>query len=258
MPLSTTNLHIKALENAGLIRAEHKPATRGSQKLCTRAFDTILLHFPHDPTGPENVLELTMPLGAYVDCRVTPTCGLASETGIIGLFDDPASFYEPERSNAQLIWFHSGYLEYRFPHRLPVDTVVESVQLGLELCSEAPLHHDAWPSDVTVWINGVETATWTSPADFGGQRGKLTPAWWESQNSQYGLLKVWRVDGRGSWVDGLRLSNVRIDDVSINSGSVVSVRIGVKDDAQHVGGINLFGQRFGNYPQDLIVRVGYR
>ena len=27
--------------------------------------------------------------------------------------------------------------------------------------------------------------------------------------------------------------------------------------ARHVGGINLFGQRFGNYPQDIILRVRY-
>jgi predicted transcriptional regulator len=29
-----------------------------------------------------------MPIGAYVDCSVTPTCGLASEHGIIGSLDD--------------------------------------------------------------------------------------------------------------------------------------------------------------------------
>lgn len=33
-----------------------------------------------------------------------------------------------------------------------------------------------------------------------------------------------------------------------------SVRIGVKEDAANVGGVNLFGQGFGNYDQERVVR----
>ena len=44
----------------------------------------------------------------------------------------------------------------------------------------------------------------------------------------------------------------------MSKSSFVAVRIGVKPDAAHVGGINLFGRKFGNYPQDLILRIGYR
>jgi hypothetical protein len=38
---------------------------------------------------------------------------------------------------------------------------------------------------------------------------------------------------------------------------VITVRVGVKADALHVGGINLFGSSFGNYPQDLTLRLEY-
>ena len=38
-----------------------------------------------------------MPIGAYTRFDVTPTCGLASEDGLIGYLDDPVSFYEPDR-----------------------------------------------------------------------------------------------------------------------------------------------------------------
>jgi predicted transcriptional regulator len=258
MPLSTANLHVGILEEAGLLIAEHKPASRGSQKLCARAFDTITLELPHGHLDNQAVLELSMPVGGYVDAQVTPTCGLASETGIIGLFDDPASFYEPERVHAQLLWFHHGYVEYRFPNRLPPKAELDSLHLSLELCSEAPLHHPNWPSDVTVWINGVEIGTWTSPGDFGGQRGTLTPSWWEDHNSQYGLLKVWQVNHEGSLVDGLRISDVRLKDLAVTSGKFIAVRIGVKEDALHVGGLNLFGRHFGNYPQDIVLRLRYR
>jgi predicted transcriptional regulator len=149
-------------------------------------------------------------------------------------------------------------VKYQFPNRLPPQVTIDSLQLGLELCSEAPLHHDDWPSDITLWINDVEIGTWTSPADFGGkQRGKLTPAWWESRNSQYGLLKVWQVNGEGSFVDGIKVSPIHLADLKLTEHPVISVQIGVKEDAEHVGGINIFGSQFGNYPQDIILRIRY-
>lgn len=257
VPLSTANLHIKGLEDAGLLLTEFKPAVRGLQKVCARAYETIVIQLPHSRSLDQNTAEFTMPVGAYVDCRVAPTCGLASETGIIGLFDDPASFYEADRVNAQLLWFHHGYVEYRFPNRLPSQTKLDSVNLSLELCSEAPLHDPDWPSDITIWINDVEVGTWTCPADFGGQRGILTPLWWESWNSQYGLLKLWQVTNEGSYVDGLRLSSTTLADLHIAKYQYISVRIGVKPDATHVGGINIFGSRFGNYPQDIVLSFRY-
>ncbi len=257
IPLSTANLHIKSLEEAGLLLTELKPASRGLQKVCARAYELVVIQLPRSHSLHQNTAEFTMPIGAYVDCSVAPTCGLAGETGIIGMFDDPASFYEANRVSAQLLWFHYGYVEYRFPNRLPSQTVVDSLNLSLEVCSEAPLHDDDWPSDITVWINGIELGTWTSPADFGGQRGVLTPPWWESWNSQYGLLKVWQVNHDGSYLDGMRLSSIRLKDLQIAQHDYIAVRIGVKPDATHVGGINIFGSRFGNYPQDIKLSFRY-
>lgn len=115
-----------------------------------RAYDTLIVALARGDTTEEHSLEVSMPIGAFVDSQVTPTCGLAGSEGIIGLFDDPTSFFEPERVNAQLLWFHHGYVEYRFPNRLPSQATVASVAVSLELCSEAPLHHKEWPSDVTM------------------------------------------------------------------------------------------------------------
>lgn len=257
IPVSTANVHISILAKAGLLLTEHKPATRGSQKVCTRAFDTLHVQLPRDASSDVQLIEYSMPVGAYVDCEVTPTCGLAGETGVIGLFDDPASFYETGRVTAQLLWFHQGFVEYRFPKRLPPGVRLQSVSLSFEACSEAPLHHESWPSDISIWLNGVEIGTWTSPADFGGQRGKLTPSWWEEHSSQYGLLKVWRVNREGSFVDGLRASPVNLEQLDIDKREFLSVRIGVKGDAKHIGGVNIFGRAFGNYPQDIVLRYRY-
>jgi predicted transcriptional regulator len=127
----------------------------------------------------------------------------------------------------------------------------------MEICAEAPLHDNDWPSDITLWINEKEVGTWTCPGDFGGERGLLTPAWWDSKDSQYGLLKRWLVSEEGSFIDGHRLSRLTIRDLGLENRRVVTVRIGVKADSLHVGGFILFGRAFGNYPQDLKLRTEY-
>jgi predicted transcriptional regulator len=257
MPNSTVTLHINALEESGLIKTELTPANRGLQKVCSRLYDRVIIELPRPIEKQERLVEMSMPIGNYVDCQAATTCGLASETGIIGLLDDPKSFYEPDHVHAQLIWFRHGYVEYRFPNRLPPKVILDNLQLSMEICSEAPLHHDDWPSDITVWVNGCEIGYWTSPADFGGQRGSLTPEWWESWNTQYGLLKVWQVTQEQSYVDGLKISDVTLSNLNIEQRQYITIRIGVKEDAQHVGGLNLFGAKFGNYPQDLVMRLNF-
>ena len=256
MNLATVTMHVNILEKAGLIVCEHKPGERGTQRVCGCMFDWINLHMvrQREPQAGQT-LEVPLRVGSYSDFQVTPTCGLASEAGLIGLLDDPASFYEPERQSAQLLWFHSGFVEYRCPHRLPGSAVVESLDISMEVCSEAPMHHLEWSSDITVWVNGVELGSWTSPSDFGGVRGKLTPAWQRDADTQYGLLKVWQVTAAGTQVDGLKVSSMTLTDLNISRQPFIAIRVGVKPDARHVGGVNLFGAKFGNYPQDILLRL---
>lgn len=258
-PLSTVSQHVKKLEQCGLVHIEEKPGERGVQRICQRVYDRVVIDLPThgEPSHEHPIWEFTWPVGAYSDFQVTPTCGLTSEEGLIGLTDDPASFYEPDHLKAQLVWFKSGFLEYRIPNRLPQSVTPRNIWLTMEICSEAPMYHPDWPSDITLWINGVEIGTWTSPADFGDQRGLLNPSWWEDRNTQHGLLKGWRVTERGSFIDGIWLSAITCADLDLMSHRFISVRIGVKEDARHVGGINLFGRRFGNYEQDIVLRVEY-
>jgi predicted transcriptional regulator len=258
LPPSTANLHISVLEKAGLIETNLRPAARGLQKICARVFDRVVIQLPAEYEPEDTTVEVSMPLGAFVDVNPIPTCGLAGELGIIGHLDDRSTFYEPERIHAQLMWFRRGYVEYRFPNHLPPNVHLDDIEVSFEVCSEAPLHHSHWPSDITVWIGNVEIGTWTSPADFGGERGALTPAWWDSQNSQYGLLKVWKVTNNGSYVDGVQVSKVTLSDLPLKREDPIPVRIGIKEDASNIGGINLFGSKFGNYPQDIILRQHFK
>ncbi len=258
LPLSTTTAHVNILQDAGLLHTEIEAASRGLQKVCNRTYDQLLIDLsPREEPAIRSVV-VALPIGHYSRCAVLPTCGLASLSGLIGLLDDPMAFYEPERMEAQLLWFRSGYVEYLFPTRLPPHCVPAALQVSAEICSEAPLHNLDWPSDITVWINDVEIGTWTSPADFGGQRGHLTPDWWDVKDTQYGLLKRWQVTDGGTFIDGLPLSAVRVADLGLDPRAPIRVRLGVKSDARHVGGLNLFGSKFGNYPQDLTLRVDYQ
>ena len=254
---SSATTHIQILEKAELIRTEIIPATHGLQKLCARTYDSIHIRLEDNDVNMHTSFSVNMPIGQFYDFEVHPTCGLATETGLIGLLDTPATFYEPTHVFAQLLWFRYGYISYRFPNHLPSGAQPTRLDVSAEVCSEAPLHHLDWPSDITVWINGVEIGTWTSPADFGGERGLLTPQWWEVKDTQYGLLKRWSVSQDGSYIDGRMISTVQIQDLRLDEKPFIEVRLGVKQDAQNMGGMNIFGEKFGNYPQPIVLKVDF-
>jgi len=258
VPAVTAGMHVKALEEAGLITTELVPASRGLQKVCSRRFEQVVIDLPPLEAAIHPAVDVAMPIGGFFDSQVVAPCGLATETAIVGMIDDPASFLDPDRLEAQLLWFRNGYVEYRFPYRVPPSATPKTLQVRMEVCSEAPTHADDWPSDLTLWVNGVEIGTWTSPADFGGVRGALTPSWWLDVDSQFGLQKRWEVNGAGSYVDGVLISDVKLDELGLGPGRPVTVRLGVKSDAPHPNGLNLFGRTFGNYPEDLILRITYQ
>lgn len=258
MAHSTVSTNLKMLEEAGLLIVQYVPGTRGSQKLVAKRYDEILVKLPGVAVEADrDVVEISMPIGNYHRFEVWPTCGLASESKFIGMLDDIRSFYEPEHVYAQMLWFGKGYVEYAFPNNLPRGSRALELEFSAELCSEAPQYDLNWPSDITLWINGVEIGTWTSPADYGGTRGKLNPSWWPEDQTQYGVLKLWRVNANGAFIDGEQLSGARIADLRLEEANHIEVRLGIKPEARHVGGINLFGRRAGNYPQDLLMRLRY-
>ncbi|MCM2504231.1 helix-turn-helix domain-containing protein [Aureimonas altamirensis] len=257
LPQSTVSTNLQILESAGLIRTDAQKARKGSQKICYSLFDEILVMFKEGVAKQrENMIEVSMPLGLYTSCEVTAPCGLCSPSGIIGLLDVPDTFLNPERMNAGLIWFTRGYVEYQFPNNAHLTrSTVDGLEVSLELSSEVPGTASDWPSDITMSINGREIGTWTSPGDFGDKRGVYTPSWWKLKGSQYGKLKSWRVTADGTYVDGLRVSPIAIADLDLATHHSIRVRIAVKADARRPGGMNIFGRGFGNYDQDIVLRL---
>ena len=255
LPQSTVATHISILEDAGLIFTESVKAKKGNQKLCRPSFRDILIQFPEKQDGQKNYTEIEMPIGIFTDCKVTAPCGLCSAEKIIGLLDIPDSFLNPDRMKAGLLWCGSGSFEYKFPNNTMYDPkTLSKLELSMELSSETPGTNANWPSDITVWINKVEIGTWISPGDYGDKRGRYTPLWWKLEGSQYGLLKHFAVTAEGSFVDGVKMSDIKLDDLKISEHHSIRVKVGVKDNAEHVGGMNIFGKGFGNYDQGIILR----
>ena len=258
-PMSTTALAVRTLEDAGLIRTDTQPGTHGALKICNIKLDTITIHiWPEHRKMEAQPLSLSMPIGGYTLAEgIEPTCGLLLETHPLTPMDLPRLFYSPERFGAQLIWFRQGYLEYRFGETLLDGDNIEWIELSFEACSEAPMYRDPWPSDIFVDFNGVRLGVWTCPCDCGGRQGHLTPGWWGLTNTQYGFLKTWRIDRNGTTLDHVPISSVTIDDLNINNRPYASVRIGVDPASENVNGINLFGDKFGDHPQAINLRIGY-
>ena len=249
-------MHVRKLEEAGIISSQRVRSNGGIQKLCSLAMDHLEIDFPKGLDQEQKYHEIVVPVGHYTDFNIFPTCGLATRDKIIGYFDDPRYFLDVERVNAKILWFMKGYIEYRIPNYLLSNEQLDGVEISMELGSEAPWYNNNWPSKLNFYINGKYVGQWISPGDFGDRRGRFTPAWWSSDINQYGLLKVLKVNQEGSWMDGIKISNVTLEDLNIEQENL-DFRIEVSENDENPGGLTLYGSGFGNYDQDIIVKLYY-
>ena len=258
IPASSAAMHLKILEKANLIRMEEQPGTRGSTKLCNRKSDYINISLLSTNTAVNEITSIEMPIGAFTDCYTVPTCGLVSDDGMIGMEDVESLFYLPERIKAKMFWTSAGYVKYRFANTISKNKTPKRLRLMMEICSEAPNYREDWKSDITVWINGIDCGTWTSPADFGARRGRLNPEFWANNGStQYGLLMTWEVRKDGSYINESKASDFCLEDLQVMNNHYIDVKIGNKEDAKYVGGFNIFGKGFGDFNQDIILSMEY-
>ncbi len=256
LPQSTVATGVQALEEAELIDTRTIKARKGQQKVCSARYDEIVIRFDDAPVPRDETIEVSMPIGLYTSCDVRAPCGLCSGEGVIGLLDVPSFFLDPSRMQAGLLWFGRGYVEYKFPNNAKIlNEAIRAVEFSMELSSEVPGTNTNWPSDITLWVNNVAVGTWTSPGDYGDQRGVYTPRWWKLEGSQYGKLKSWTVSMNGTFIDGIRISDVTLADLDLDSHHSIRMRIGIADEAKRPGGLNIFGRGFGNYDQDIVMRL---
>jgi len=248
--------HIKKLEDCGIVTIVSETTGHGNQKKCMVHLDKILIEL-ESAEHKKNIYETDIKIGHYSNYQVLPTCGLASSSHLIGEVDDARYFAHPNRIDSDILWFTSGYVEYMIPNFLPVSQKIDEITISAELSSEAPGVNDIWPSDIYFHLNDICLGMWTSPGDYGDVRGIFTPDWWYPNWNQYGLLKLIVINHAGTFIDGLQISDVSLKDLNLDYRSTIRFKFAIPEDAVHVGGLTIFGRNFGNYNQDIKVRIHY-
>ena len=128
MPIATASQHLKSLENSGLVSSHTAPGIRGRQRIFTRLYDIVVIRLPRATRyDPADEYDMRMPVGAFSRHHVVSPCGMATEGGLIGDYDDVIGFYDPDRFQAQLVWLAHGFLEYIFPNRAYAQGPVKSL-----------------------------------------------------------------------------------------------------------------------------------
>jgi predicted transcriptional regulator len=258
IPQSTATTNLIILEESGLIDSHTANGVKGGQKVCTARYKEFLITF-NPPNLPieNNMIEVEMPVGLFTSHDVSTPCGLCSRDSIIGYLDVPGTFFSPDRIKAALVWFGKGYVEYKFPNNALYleKKTINRLELSMEMSSEVPGTNEKWLSDISVWVNEKEIGVWTSPGDFGDRRGKFSPLFWKLEGSQYGIRTTWEVSDKGTFVDGGQVSELNLGDLHIDDHHSIKVRIGVAENAKHAGGVNIFGKGFGDFDQDIILRL---
>lgn len=249
--------HIRMLADAGFVAIDFSSGKHGIQRIITASEQRILIESLQTDRNV-NVYESEISVGHYSNYEVFPTCGLATPEHLVGQEDDPRYFASPERVNATILWLGHGYVEYLLPNFLKSDQKPIEMQISLEIGSEAPGSCDDWPSDLSFYLNGQLLLTWTSPGDFGRNRGIYNPKWWDRVWNQYGLFKLLSVNNDGAFMDGRKLSDITLKDLKVDHHSNLVLRIAAPRSAKNAGGLTIFGRHFGNYDQDIRFRMQYR
>lgn len=221
-----------------------------------------------------NLLSIPIPIESYVQAQVSslPKSIIEDHCSPEFIVKDEGDevLYNP----ARLIHFEGdGFLEYKIANPLPEDAQAKTLRLFFEACAEAPSHDPGRVTDLNVYINGERIGTHTIKGDLGGKRGKYPlPSWWPVSNTQYGRPVFIEVRSDGTYIteeysDDLmkdkkpnfnfqKVSDIGINDLGL-SRPYFTLRLSVDKEAEHKGGLNLFGEKSGNYPETLTVGLEY-
>lgn len=254
---SVITKHIKILEAVDIIESYSLAGIHGLKKFSKIKTNEIqvILNNNYEVSAPE-ITEIDVPVGSYSSFQVYAPCGLASKKELLGILDDPRYFASPNKSKSSIIWFTAGYLEYSIPiYEIDFERLGE-IEISLELCSEYPGYNNSYKSDILFYLNGIKLGKWRSPGDFGDRKGRYTPKWW-TLGSQYGLLKMIKINENGVFLDGIQLSNVPLTEFIKETDVQLQFKIESPKETEYPGGINLFGKNFGNFDQDIKVKCHY-
>lgn len=148
------SMHVGKLEEAGLVRIKITSGKRGTMKIIRPRYDRLMIDLAPMKESRRCYTD-DIRVGYYTACHGTPTCGLATSKEIIGSFDDPRVFSFPDRFQAGILWFASGYVEYNLPNHLQAGQTLTELQISFEISSECPNTNEDYPSDIYFSINSI-------------------------------------------------------------------------------------------------------
>lgn len=260
--LSSMAVHMKILEEAKLVTVEYSAKKKARLKWYTYAPAKFLVVQTRDLYNSNDLDESTVipiAIGDYIDAEFDEYCGFASETECLMNHARHDAFCA-DRHKAQILWNrNSGFVTYGIPNTYAQKDGLFDISFSLEICSETSGYNNSFPSDITFWINEKELYTWTCPGDFGDQYGKYTPSWWFPESTKYGLLVNLSVRNNGVYFnESLVNKQISLADLQLDKGQKTTFKVGVKQNAYHCGGFNLFGEKFGNYAQSIVFTALHR
>ena len=255
---SAVSMHVGKFQEAGLVTIETTTGRRGIAKIVRPAHNRLVVDMSPAPVKIDNCYQDDIKVGYYTRAQIQPVCGLATASGIIGELNDPKVFSYPERFDADILWLRSGSIRYNLPNRLKPGQTVSKLQFSFEISSKSAVGFGECPSDIYFSLNDVPIGKWTSPGDFGFRRGIISPLWWPSDLNQFGRLQSVVVGETGTFTDGVRrISDVTIHDLHIDSNTAINFTFTVPEDSANSGGLTIFGESFGDYSQNIRMRMYY-
>ena len=247
---STVIFHLRILADAQIINIRYAPGKKGFAQVCFINFRDIIFAKGAKPAPQATIHEQSMGVGRFVDANFQ-TVGFATKDELFHL--KPEEAFSNVRFDAELLWTTGGLVTYAFGNHFAHAQKTTELRFSLEICSETSYYKNDWKSDISFAINNKEVATYTSPGDFGGLRGKRNPDWWPSNLTQYGSLVTLSVTDTGTFLNNVPASDVTLKDLAPETGNRILFSIYNKPDAKYYGGFNLFGKNFGNHEQAILL-----
>lgn len=252
IPTSNVIFHLEILEKGGLIYLSHLSQTMIAAPVYNNVNITLedshILKF-----SEEKEIEFSIPVGAYISVEhLLNHIRGRDEKGNLPL--NESNIYDPSRFNAQVIFLRKGILNYPL-RKLDSGAKLKNICISFEACAETSAYDNNYKSDISVLINGIKLLTYTCPGDFGGRKGNLNPVDYPSYFTQFGEMVSIYVNEIGVYKNGKLInSKININDIKLDNNEQNVLSIGNLPDSNYQGGLNIFGEKLGDYPQSIKVK----
>ena len=250
---STVIFHLNILQEADLVITKTKPNKKGKTLVFYVNFSRITFLLDNTPEKErESVLTQSVGVGCYTSAFPTDYIRIATEDRFIVLEKEDA--YNPQRFNAKLLGIGNGEVSYTFSNAFAKHNTVKKLSFSMELSSESPYHCNDWKSEIIFAVCGTDLAIYLAPGDYGNIRGKLSPDWWNNKYSQYGDMVTLSIDHEGVCLNDTRIrTDVTLETLPLKESDHITLSLRTDPSLRYAGGFNIYGSRFGNHPQDIVM-----